>query len=234
MFFLVDGSLVIVHLKGMNKKDRLNRSKYGATLWDFVSLLRAKLAERDIPGLTFELNEDGCKSSRKLSLTLIFYEPTVGYHPSLLEVNLAVAHSPTGYVLKTEYQSVKPSHVVCGGRRQVNVIGSEAERVTKLVNRAVSRYEEAVRDHVKYATEAEAEAARKKQWHADFTVDGERVIPLGFAYAYRTPGEYSIDPEKSAALRCDRWRKDEVLQLAELLAKVRKAMVADGRIESKL
>lgn len=217
-------------------KDRTDLAKYDALIQGFMATLGAVMDDCTIKGLKFQVDVSGSYPAQSLELHLT--HPDFDKYTELLEVKLHVfphREPKTGRYLAVEYRSAESKKWSArGGRRDIRLTGNTVEQAQKLMKRAVTRYEEAVAAR-KAREEADAAAeARKKQWYADFTgPDGKLVIPLDFAYAYTTPGEYAIDTGKSTALRCRRWKKEEVLKLTALLAEVRGAMVADGRIVVK-
>lgn len=217
-------------------KSRTDLANYRPLIQSFVAALNAKLADCPVTGLSFEI--DPTSSYPESSLRLSLRSDAFDKCTELLEIDLSVyscKQPQTGHYLAVDYRSAEQkSWTARGGRRDIRVNGTVAEQVAKLVKRAVTRYHEAVESKAKADAAEAASEARKKQWYADFTgPDGKLVIPLDFAYAYNTPGEYHIDTSKSAALRSNRWRKEEVLKLTAVLAEVRAAMVADGRITLK-
>ena len=198
-------------------KRRADLASYHPFIQQFAAALNAKLATCPVTGLRFEL--DTSSSYPECSATLTLWSATFGDSTDMLSVELRVRSQCE---LVVDYRSAE---VRCNSSRDIRVKGTEAEQVSKLIKRAVARYHEAVEAKAKRVARETASEIRKQQWYADFTgPDGKRLIPLDFAYAYKTPGEYSLDSRESEALSCTRWRKDEVLKLTAVLAEVRAAM----------
>lgn len=116
-----------------------------------------------------------------------------------------------------------------GVSRPIVVKGTQREQVEKLMERLQIRYSKMVAQHELDQAEERAEKANAEQWQLDFVVDGKPVIPEKFAYA-STPGRYSVNTDISQALRCNKWKREEVLELAMLLKQVRRQMEEDGRL----
>lgn len=214
-------------------KDRTDITKYDTLIQGFMATLGAVMDDCTVKGLKFQISTSGSYPAHSMELQLT--HPDFDKYEELLEVKLHVfphREPKTGNYLAVEYRSAESKKWSSrGGRRDIRLTGNTVEQARKLLNRAVVRYEEAVAARKARRDADVAAEARKQQWFADFTgPDGKLVIPLDFAYAYSTPGEYRIDTSKSAALRSNRWRKEEVLKLTAVLAEVRAAMVADGRI----
>jgi hypothetical protein len=215
--------------------------QYATVIEDFRKALEAALAQTshkmNVP-FTLADDKDVAQPPNYLAMEISTSEP---FSADLLRVVVRQVESP----LRGEESTLHVTYDSAGGRyrRPIEVSGvglrqppsaernarSQRAQVEKLMARLQTRYEVFVDMCNSAAVEEQAAKANAEQWKADFTVDGKAVIPEKFACA-SSPGLYSVNTDISQALLCNKWKREEVLELAMLLKSVRFQMVNDGRL----
>lgn len=199
---------------------------YHRLVQEFVAALSDKMAKiSTVQGLTFQIDERASYPTEKLRLKLVHAHFRKYQEVMNVDVWASQKRVNEPHYLLVEYRSAR-GH----GYRDVAVTGTVDQQTNKLAKRALIRYSEAMEEREAITKENQDEKARADRWTADFTQDGNKLIPSEFARAWKTPGRYSINADASKVLQSDNWTREEVLRLAALLREIRASMVADGRL----